>query len=253
MKDYQLFKQCLECRECLCKHPFKYLPTPWQGQISSKTKLLFIGVNPSPRDAGEYSDLNHSAQQGYSVRIEDYNKYQDKEKLCETLYSALADAENRQRIHKTLKVSKFFMDRVREVSRVLLNKENIDDFNDFVTTELIHCQTAKEDEIKDLLSMAQICFKLHTQHYLRLFDNLDWIICLGRENRFFFNHPETVKIINDIFKSDLKTRKTKDMAKAFDIIRLTDKTRMIFLPFFGWRAWHNEELIKLKEVLKAGT
>ena len=255
MNNYNLFKQCLECRECFQYLPAdkKYLPTPWQGQLGDNTKILFIGINPSPRDYNEINktedkpDQVHLAQQGYSIKADDYDKYFDKEKVCKTIYEGLANADNRKRIHNSLKVKGFsFSGTVMKVSRVLLGRDDIDDFKEFAVTELIHCQTDRENKIKyrHLKSMFIKCFELHTQNYLRALNNLNWIVFLGGNAKIFFTLPETLKILNDIFDCNIKPPDKN--VEDFDIIRLTGKINILFLPFFGWRTWkskiHLEEL-----------
>jgi len=253
IRSNDIFHNCLLCDKCLndkllALEPEKYyLPTPWQGEISGKVSILFLSINPSPTVCSNANlSLIEQAEKGYSIKYEDFIKLEEsgKNKISELIYSTLANAENRKRLEQSLEKRKSIWTITKKVAASLMKIDvsNIREYSDYILSEVIHCQTQTVNELGESFSeIANICFRTHTMQIIKMLMSLEWIVISGKPAQNFILSKNIIKLLSEEFKIGEQIFEDKIfLNKTIFYIKITDKIKLLFIPFMGNGQWKSE-------------
>ena len=220
-----IFDKCQSCRNCLDKGylltPFenRRLPLPWQGSVGPRVKLLFLFARPS------FTKL--------SPRLSDYPNAPALRAMLDGQYESHAIAFKRRR-----SVDGSIRAHARKITSILLEtpENTISDFDDYLFTSLLRCDSDRKQDLASLELLASECLGLHGRELLGRLPNLQWIVLVGSTSHRLLSRPGAWMK----FRKAVHTHHTMQnqqlpplVAGVSNVIALNDRLHMIAVPHFN--------------------
>lgn len=227
-----LYDRCQGCRSCLDKGflltPFekRRLPLPWQGTLGPRIRVLFLWAKPSFTKS--------------SPRLSDYSDAHDLRAMLDSQYEAHAIAfKQRRTVNGSIRAH------ARQIASLLLGtpEPTISDFDDYLFTSLVRCNTEHEQPFDSLGLLADECLDQHGRALFDRLPNLQWIVLVGSGAHRLLSLPRTWAKFRAAVQTHGSVRNTELPPLhegVSEVICLNERLRLIAVPQFSRGAFRPE-------------
>jgi hypothetical protein len=227
-----LYDRCQACRSCLDKGflltPFekRRLPLPWQGTLGPRVRVLFLWAKPSFTKS--------------SPRLSDYSDAHDMRAMLDSQYEAHAIAFKQRRT-----VTGSIRAHARQIASLLLGtpEPTISDFDDYLFTSLVRCNTEHEQPFDSLGLLADECLDQHGRALFDRLPNLQSIVLVGSGAHRLLSLPRTWAKFRAAVQTHGSVRNTELPPLhegVSEVICLNERLRLIAVPQFSRGAFRPE-------------